>query len=149
MKNQRALALRVTVILALTMASCRNYEHAYSKNFDFPPPDSTKFNLPDVPSGKMFDLLSGKSTGIDFVNRVQFGFMEDNNLYVNYYNGGGVAVLNYNNDSLPDLYFTGNVVPDELYVNEGNFHFKKVSDQAGILQKNKGWSTGVSIVDIN
>src|SRR5205085_187967 len=67
----------------------------------------------------------------------------------NYYNGGGVAVLNYNNDSLPDLYFTGNIVPDELYVNKGNMKFEKVSDKAGILRKNKGWSTGVALVDIN
>ncbi len=149
MKNKRAPLLSATLLIMITVSACRNYERAYQRNFDFPPPDSTKFNLPDVASGKMFDLLSGKSTGIDYVNNVQFGFMEDNNLYVNYYNGAGVAMLNYNNDSLPDLYFTGNIVPDELYVNEGNFQFKKVSDKAGILRKNKGWSTGVAIVDIN
>jgi len=149
MKNLKALFKSAIIVVVIMQAACTNYESAYKKNFDFPPPDSSKWNYPDVPSGKLFDLLSGKSTGIDFVNKVQFGFMEDNNLYVNYYNGGGVAVLNYNNDSLPDLYFTGNIVPDALYQNEGNFHFKNVSAQAGILQKNKGWSTGVSIVDIN
>ena len=149
MKDFKSRAKSVLILLTLAVSACTNYESAYKKNFDFPPPDSTKFNLPDVPSGKMFDLLSAKSTGIDFLNAVQFGFMQDNNLYVNYYNGGGVAVLNYNNDSLPDLYFTGNLVPDELYVNEGNMKFKSVSDKAGILRKNKGWSTGVSLVDIN
>lgn len=149
MRNFRTSVQGVIIVFIAMLASCTNYEKAYKKNFDFPPPDSSKFNLPDVASGKLFDLLSTKSTGIDFVNKVQFGFMQDNNLYVNYYNGGGVAVLNYNNDSLPDLFFTGNIVPDELYVNEGNMHFKKVSEQAGILRKDKGWSTGVSIVDIN
>jgi hypothetical protein len=149
MKNRKEQVKYVGFFLLLTLAACSNYEQAYKKNFDFPPPDSTKFNLPDMPSGKLFDLLSEKSTGIDFLNAVQFGFMQDNNLYVNYYNGGGVAVLNYNNDSLPDLYFTGNLVADELYVNEGNMKFRKVSEQAGILRKSKGWSTGVSLVDIN
>ncbi|MCS6991744.1 MAG: VCBS repeat-containing protein [Chitinophagales bacterium] len=135
--------------LILLFVQCTNYESALKKSFDFPPPDSTKFNYPDVPSGKMFDLLGSKSTGIDFLNAVKFGFMQDNNLYVNYYNGGGVAIINYNNDSLPDLYFTGNIVPDRLYVNEGDMRFRDVSAQAGILQKNKGWSTGVATCDIN
>src|SRR5437868_15447362 len=117
MRNYRTGIYGLITVLTALIASCTNYEKVYQRNFDFPPPDSSKYNVPDVASGKMFDLLSTKSTGIDFVNKVQFGFMADNNLYVNYYYGGGVAVLNYNNDSLPDLYFTGNIVPDELYVN--------------------------------
>src|SRR5262245_36642230 len=126
MENQHALAISVVIIVALSLASCRNYEHAYSKNFDFPPPDSSMYILADVPSAKMCEMRSGKSTGTQFVNAVQFGLMQDNNLYVKYYNGGGAAVLNYNHDSLPERYFTGNIVPDELYENEGNFHFQKV-----------------------
>lgn len=149
MKHQFSWALIVLLTMGLSFPQCTNYESALKKSFDFPPPDSTKFNYPDVPSGKMFDLLGSKSTGIDFLNAVQFGFMQDNNLYVNYYNGGGVAIINYNNDSLPDLYFTGNIVPDRLYVNEGGMRFRDVSAQAGIPQKNKGWSTGVSTCDIN
>src|ERR1700712_163559 len=130
MKNLRTHAQAIIVVITVALSSCHNYETALKKNFDFPAPDSSKFDVLDKPSGKMFDLLSTVSTGIDFVNKVQFGFMADNNLYVNYYNGGGVAVLNYNNDSLPDLYFTGNIVPDELYVNKGNMQFEKVSDKA-------------------
>ncbi|MCS6917629.1 MAG: FG-GAP-like repeat-containing protein [Chitinophagales bacterium] len=149
MSFRNALAAFALLVLVTPMMHCTNYESALKKNFDFPPPDSTKFNYPDVPSGKMFDLLGSKSTGIDFINKVQFGFMADNNLYVNYYNGAGVAVINYNNDSLPDLYFTGNIVPDRLYVNEGGMRFRDVTEQAGIPLKNKGWSTGVATCDIN
>jgi hypothetical protein len=135
--------------IALLLASCKNFDQVYSRNFDFPPADSTKFAKLDEPSGKLFDLLTDKSTGIDFSNRMDFKFLDDNNLYVNYYNGGGVAILNINGDSLPDLYMTGNKVADQIYINEGNMRFKNASQNSGILQANKGWSTGVAIVDIN
>jgi hypothetical protein len=92
--------------VVLFFASCTNFEKVYQRNFDFPPPDSTKFSHLDENSGKQFDLLTGKSTGIDFTNAMDFKFLDDNNLYVNYYNGGGVAVLNLNGDSLRSL-FTG------------------------------------------
>ncbi|MGB3075734.1 MAG: VCBS repeat-containing protein, partial [Chitinophagales bacterium] len=147
--SPRLRAYVAVTAVALLMASCKNFDHVYSRNFDFPPADSTKFAKLDEPSGKLFDLLTDKSTGIDFSNRMDFKFLDDNNLYVNYYNGGGVAVMNINGDSLPDLYMTGNKVADQIYVNEGNMHFKNASQNSGILQTNKGWSTGVAVVDIN
>ncbi len=116
---------------------------------DFPTYDSTKFTPLDQPSGKLFDILTDKSTGLDFSNDVGFRMRNDNNQYNYFYNGAGVAVLNANGDSLPDIYFSGNIVADKLFINEGNLHFKDASAEAGILQKQKGWSTGVSIVDIN
>ncbi|MCY7409668.1 MAG: VCBS repeat-containing protein, partial [Chitinophagales bacterium] len=149
MENSIKSIIALFFFATTALISCKNYENAYKKNFDFPAPDSAKFAKLDVPSGKMFDLLSSKTTGIDFKNDVNFGFMADNNLYVNYYNGGGVAIINYNNDSLPDIYFTGNIATDRVYLNEGNMHFKDVTDRSGILLKNKGWSTGVALCDIN
>ncbi|MFD2525614.1 VCBS repeat-containing protein [Flavihumibacter stibioxidans] len=64
------------------------------------------------------------------------------------YNGGGVAIADFNNDSLQDIYFTGNRVPNKLYLNEGGLKFRDVTD----LSKTDGagkWSTGVAAVDIN
>lgn len=140
----------VAIVGSQLLWSCSgNYKNAALTVVDFPTYDSTKFDPLDKPSGKMFDILSDKSTGLRFSNDVGFRMRNDNNQYNYFYNGAGVAVLNANGDSLPDLYFTGNIVPDKLFINEGNLKFRDVSAEAGILQKNKGWSTGVSIVDIN
>ena len=63
------------------------------------------------------------------------------------YNGGGVGVLDINNDGLMDLYFCGNMVDDRLYLNKGNFEFKDVTDN--LFGYSKGWSSGVLIFDVN
>jgi hypothetical protein len=64
------------------------------------------------------------------------------------YNGGGVAVGDINNDGLPDLYFTGNEVPNKLYLNEGNLKFRDITESAAV-QGNGKWNNGVTMVDIN
>lgn len=66
----------------------------------------------------------------------------------NVYNGGGVGIGDFNNDGLPDIFFTGNMVPCKMYLNEGNFKFKDVTGKAKVEGEGK-WCRGVAIVDIN
>src|SRR5438445_6818712 len=65
-----------------------------------------------------------------------------------YYDGGGVAVGDINNDGLPDLYFTSNVGPNRLYLNKGDYRFEDVTDRAGVADSD-GWKTGVTMADVN
>ncbi|MEL6986982.1 MAG: hypothetical protein AAGK97_04050 [Bacteroidota bacterium] len=74
-----------------------------------------------------FKILDGSQTGIDFVNEVQdtkdFNIMK----YLYFYNGGGVAIGDVNNDQLPDLFFTSNQGLDQLYINKGSLKFENAS----------------------
>lgn len=105
----------------------------------------------DAPSHKgdtLFTEMTSNKTGIDFENKLEYN--QDFNIYTyrNFYNGGGVAVGDVNNDGLPDIYFSANMGSNELYLNEGNFKFEKVTEKAGVGGK-KGWATGVSMTDVN
>ncbi|WP_254411852.1 VCBS repeat-containing protein [Dyadobacter diqingensis] len=96
----------------------------------------------------LFELVGATETGIDFENKVVN--REDFNIftYRNFYNGGGVAVGDINNDGLPDIYFTANMGDNKLYLNKGNFKFEDITAKAGVEESMK-WSTGVVMVDIN
>jgi hypothetical protein len=96
----------------------------------------------------LFTLLPSDSTGITFVNQVEN--QKDFNIfkYRNFYNGGGVALGDINNDGLVDIFLTGNMVANRLYLNKGNLQFEDISEQAGVMGS-KPWSTGVVMADIN
>ncbi|HSK13646.1 MAG TPA: FG-GAP and VCBS repeat-containing protein, partial [Phnomibacter sp.] len=68
--------------------------------------------------------------------------------YRNFYNGGGVAIGDINNDGLPDVFLTANQGPNKLFLNKGDLKFEDISAQAGFTEK-KQWSTGVVLVDVN
>ena len=95
----------------------------------------------------LFELLNPKDTGIDFENNVE----EDDSLNVyefDYiYNGGGVAIGDFNGDGLADIFFTGNKVSNRLYLNQGGMQFRDVTKEAGLLSN--VWSEGATVVDIN
>jgi len=97
---------------------------------------------------QLFTQLSPSSTGIKFQNILQ-ETDEFNVLTYGYlYNGGGVAVGDINNDSLPDLYFTGNMVGSRLYLNNGDFKFEEIAKNAGVFAEGN-WNTGATMADVN
>lgn len=101
-----------------------------------------------TPEITLFTLLKAEDTGIDFVNKIKNQKNFNIFKYRNFYNGGGVAIGDINNDGLADVYLTGNMVANKLYLNKGNLKFEDISKSAGI-EGNKPWSTGVVMVDIN
>ena len=99
-------------------------------------------------SNSLFTKLDASETGINFQNEVKNGKNMNIFKYRNFYNGGGVAVGDLNNDGLADVFFTSNQGTNKLYLNKGNFKFEDISTKSGIEGK-KAWSTGVVMVDIN
>lgn len=97
---------------------------------------------------QLFTRLSANQTGIDALNQLDLNADFDVFRYRNYYNGGGVAIGDINNDGLPDVFITHNTKSNKLYLNLGNLKFKDISKEAGI-EGSKAWSTGAVMVDIN
>ena len=96
----------------------------------------------------LFSKLDASQTGINFLNEVKNGAEMNIFKYRNFYNGGGVAIGDINNDGLSDVYFTSNLGTNKLYLNKGNFKFEDISKKAGV-EGTKTWSTGVVMVDLN
>src|SRR6478672_7719624 len=97
---------------------------------------------------RLFTLLDKDHTGINFQNTL----FEDGPLnvanYIYFYNGGGVAIGDINNDGLQDILFTGNMVRNRLFLNKGNLEFEDITTKSGVADK-QGWCTGATMVDIN
>lgn len=96
----------------------------------------------------LFTLLPPGETGIRFKNILretqEFNVLE----YGYLYNGGGVAIGDVNNDGLADIYFTGNMVGSHLYLNQGNFEFDEIAQEAGVFAEGL-WNTGTTMADVN
>ncbi|RDY59462.1 VCBS repeat-containing protein [Flagellimonas nanhaiensis] len=123
----------MTIAILLLFSSCNNEE---------------KQKENEASKQTLFTLLTPEESGVTFVNKVEN--QKDFNIfkYRNFYNGGGVALGDINNDGLVDIYLTGNMEPNKLYLNKGNLTFEDITEKAGV-GGNKPWSTGVVMVDIN
>ncbi len=96
----------------------------------------------------LFTSLDNDETGINFRNLI----VDDENLngsqYIYFYNGAGVAIGDINNDGREDIFFTGNMVKNRLFLNKGDFKFENITEKSHVADK-QGWCTGTSMVDIN
>ena len=98
---------------------------------------------------QLFESLSPSSTHVNFENKLEDKHLFNILYYLYFYNGGGVATGDINNDGLPDIYFTANSKGnDKLYLNKGNFQFEDITAKAGVTGSSD-WCTGVTMADVN
>jgi len=100
------------------------------------------------PGDQLFTLLPESHTGIEFSNDLEFDQKFNIYTYRNYYNGGGVALGDINNDGLLDIYFNANLKHNRLFLNKGNMTFEDITEKAGV-GGTRAWSTGAAMADVN
>jgi enediyne biosynthesis protein E4 len=129
MKYTAALLIQ----LAMVLLSCKNASEK---------PAEKKGNT-------LFTMMAPSQTNIHFNNQLTEALNTNVLMYEYFYNGGGVATGDVNGDGLQDIYFSGNMVDNKLYVNKGNMQFEDVTNIAGVQGRPGPWKTGVTMVDIN
>ena len=107
-------------------------------------------SVPFDSSKALFKLLTPDQTNIDFSNQLKENEYANVLTYQYFYNGGGVSVGDVNNDGKPDVYFSGNMSANRLFLNKGNMKFEDITDKAkvGGISLNT-WKTGVTMADVN
>lgn len=110
--------------------------------------DNNAIENKTVASNPLFDLLAPQNTGLYFSNKITESFQESILNFSYLYNGGGVAVIDVNNDGLQDLYFSATQESNRLFLNKGDWKFEDITEKADVGGRN-GKKTGVSVVDIN
>ncbi len=124
--------LYLPVLVTISLVGCNN--HA---------------NKNHIEKEHLFTLLSPDSTHVTFANTLTEAPNTNVLMYEYFYNGGGVAVGDLNGDNLDDIYFTGNMSDNKLYLNKGHMQFEDITLTAGVTNRNAPWRTGATIADIN
>ena len=106
------------------------------------------FSCEKSKEAQLFKTLTAGETGLAFSNNLDTLSEVSILDYLYFYNGGGVAVGDLNNDQLPDVYFTSNMGKNKLFLNKGNFKFEDVTEKAGVAGKSD-WNSGVVMADVN
>jgi len=96
----------------------------------------------------LFEALNEERTGLHFINKLKPSQEFNMFTYMYFYNGAGVGAGDFNNDGLVDLFFASNQGDNKLFINKGKLSFEDVTAETKIPQDH-GWSTGVSVIDIN
>ena len=114
-----------------------------------PTADTTATANPAAMTPQLFTRLPGSSTGVRFQNRIEESAERNVFTYRNFYNGGGVAIGDLTGDGRPEIVLTSNQEGPKLFLNDGAFRFRDVTDGAGIAADKDTWSTGVALADVN
>jgi len=130
-------ALPLLAGAALVALACRGAPETGANRGAAPPAD-----------GRLFTLLPSNYTGVRFENRLTDTHDLNVFTYRNYYNGGGVALGDLTGDGLPEIVLSSNQGGIRLYLNEGKFQFRDVTEEAG-LKSTRPWTTGVTFADVN
>ncbi len=137
MKNEVITGHIVILIGLLTLLACENDP---KKNLA----EESNTNKTE----RIFTKLSASETGINFENRLTENDTLNYFTYPYIYMGGGVSAGDLNNDGLTDLFFTGNMVDNRLYLNQGDLKFEDITETSG-LRGDKRWYTGTTMADVN
>src|SRR5712691_10717374 len=95
----------------------------------------------------LFKRLTPGHTGVTFANTITTNDSVNVQTDVHVYKGAGVAIGDIDNDGLPDIFLSGNMVSSRLYLNKGNMRFEDITQAAGVGTNR--WATGATMVDIN
>lgn len=141
---QKKTILIYTVLLLSVFGACNNEPTTTNDTTKEKSDKHKTINDNEV----VFKSLNASDMGINFKNNVTEDLRGNYLRYDGMYNGAGLGVGDFNNDGLSDIYFAGNQVKNRLYLNKGNLKFEDITDKAGVGDQ-KGWSTGVSVADVN